>query len=304
MYRITPTDKRNINLAEKASERGDKVTALKYYLKAAENGIISAMLDCGCIYFEGRGGVEQDIDKAIEWFKKAGQLGSSAALNNIGYIYGTMGNHKAAISWYEKAANLGDVVAMLNLSNVYRNEYNNKNLAQKWLKKAETLNDTASIRKVAEYYFYEDIVSNHVDKAIKLYKKAINFGDTEAYKELGDLYFEIEDFKNAHDSYRDGATKGNVNCMFELGMMLFHVPNCFDPSKYWLTKAFLSGNRYALRVLGELHEEYGDFPKALRYYRKAVLNGIIDAAENVRKVKKYLKKNKPDYKLRLRSLDD
>ena len=301
---ITPQDKRNLNLAEKASERGDKATALKYYLKAAEVGIVSAMLDCGCIYFEGRGGVEQNIDKSIEWFTKAADNGNSAAMNNIGYIFDTLKKHDKAIFWYEKSAQLGDVVAMLNLSNTYRNSYQDKILAQRWLRKAESLTDTASIRKVAEYYFVEDVVSNHIDKAIRLYRKAIKMGDTEAYKELGDVYFELEDFESAHNAYRDGANRGNVNCMFELGMMLVYVKDCFKPAKYWLEQAFLNGNNYALRVLGELHEEYGDFPRALRYYRKAVLKGITDAAENVTKIKKYLKRHKPDYKLKVRLFED
>ena len=302
MYRLTPTDKRNITLAEKASERGDGETALKYYLKAAENGNVSAMIDCACIYFEGRKGVEKNVDKAIEWFKKAGQLGSSAALNNIGYIYGTMGNNKAAISWYEKAANLGDAVAMLNLSNIYRVEYPNINLAQKWLKKAESLTDTFSIRKVADYYFWEDVAYNHIDKAIKLYKKAIHLGDIEAYKELGDVFFGIEDFKNAHDTYRDGANAGNVECMVNLGMMLIYAPNCFEPAQYWLSKAIAYGDKEAVRYLGELYAEYEIYPKALRFYRKAVLNGIHDAAKDLEDIKKLIKRKKPDYKLKVREI--
>lgn len=303
MFQITPKDKRNLKLAEEAAERGDQVTALKYYLKAAENGIVSAMVDSACIYFEGKGGVEKDIDKSIEWFKKAGQLGSSAALNNIGYIYGTMGNYKAAISWYEKAANLGDVVAMLNLSNTYRNEYNNKILAQKWLKKAESLTDTAAIRRVAEFYFVEDFDKNHIGKAIELYKKAIGLGDTAAYKELGDLYFELDDFGRAHHVYNDGANAGNVECMTNLGMMLIYAPRCFEPAKYWLSKAVAHGDKDAIKFLGELYEEYKNFPKALRCYRKAVMHGVTEAAEDVAKVKKILKRRKLNYKLKLRTLD-
>ena len=304
MYTMTPTDRRNINLADKALKRQDRVTALKYYLKAAENGNDDAMVDCGRIYFEGIFGVEQDTEKAVEWFKKAGELGNSAALNNIGYIYNTNGNHKAAISWYEKAANLGDVVAMLNLSNTYLRDLNNKSKAREWLKKAESLTDTYSIRKVADYYFQEDVIKTHVDKAVSLYKKAIKLGDTQAYKELGDLFFQIDEYEDAHFYYQKGAAAGNVDCMVNLGMMLLCAPDCFAPSYYWLTKAVKMGDTYAMKVLCDLYEMYGNYAKALRWCRKAALAGEREAIDFLPTIKKRLKKHKSDYKLRLRNLAD
>ena len=302
MYKITPTDKRNINLAEKAFKLGDRATALKYYLKAAENGNDDAMVDCGRIYFEGIFGVEKNVAKALEWFKKAGQLGNSAALNNIGYIYSTMENHKVAISWYEKAANLGDVVAMLNISNSYRRDFNNKSKAREWLKKAESLQDTASIRKVADYYFQEDVIKRHIERAISLYRKAIKMGDLQAYKELGDLYFQLDEYANARKVYQEGAVAGNVDCMVNFGMILSCAPNCFEPAKYWLSKAVNKGDTFAIKMLGDLYEGYGEYAKALRWYRKAAYAGEREAIEYLPTIKKLLKKHKPDYKLRLREI--
>ncbi len=299
MPETTPKDKRNIKLAERAFKLGDRATALQYYLKAAKNGNVDAMIDCGRIYFEGIFGVEKNIDKAIEWFKKAGQLGNSAALNNIGYIYGTMEKHQAAISWYEKAANLGDVISMLNLSNTYRRDLQNKTKAREWLKKAESLQDTYSIRKVAEYYFQEDVIKTHINRAISLYKKAIKMGDTQAYKELGDLYFELNEFEDAHSAYQNGAIVGNVDCMVNLGMILLFAPNCFEPSKYWLQKAVSMGDTYAMKMLCDLYEFYGEYAKALRWCRKGALAGEKEAVEYLPTIKKRLKKNKPDYKLKL-----
>lgn len=304
MYELTPTDRRNIKLAERAFKMGDRATALQYYLKAAKNGNVDAMVDCGRIYFEGIFGVEKNIDNAIEWFKKAGDLGSSAALNNVGYIYGTLDNHKAAISWYEKAANLGDVVSMLNLSNTYRRDLKNKTKAREWLKKAESLQDTYSIRKVADYYFQEDVIKTHINKAISLYHKAIRMGDTQAYKELGDLYFEIDEFKDAHYAYEIGANEGNIDCMVNLGMMFLFAPDCFEPAKYWLCKAVENGDTYAMKILCDLYENYGDYAKALRWCRKGALAGEMDAIEYLPKIKKRLKKHKPSYKLQLRKIND
>ena len=303
MVRYASEDKKFLALADRAFERGDRKTALKYYLKAAEMGIVVAMVNCGCIYFEGEG-VEEDIDEALNWFHKAAEYGDATAANNIGYIYSSLDDYKEAVIWYEKAANLGDVVSMLNLSNLYRYKFYNKKKADYWLKKAESLNDTESIRRVADYYYSsENIVKNHTDKAIDLYKKAISLGDTEAYKELGDLYFAIEDFVNAHNTYRDGANADNVDCMFELGTMLIYAPNCFIPAQFWLKKAVLCGNKLAIKSLGELYERHKDYPKAMRCYRKAILNGV-DASESLQKVKKLFRKSKPNYKLKLRTITE
>ena len=304
MYQMTPTDKRNIKLAEKAFKIGDRVTALNYSLKAAENGNVNAMVDCGRIYFEGIFGVEQNIDKALEWYKKAGELGSSAALNNIGYIYNTMGKHQEALIWYEKAANLGDAVSMLNISNSYRRDFNNKEKAREWLKKAESLTDTYSIRKVADYYFQENVIKTHIDKAISLYHKAIKMGDTQAYKELGDLYFQLDEYENARKVYQKGASVGDVDCMIDLGMLLSCLPDGFEPAKYWLSKAVNKGDTFAMKMLGDLYEGYGEYAKALRWFRKAASAGEREAVEYLPKIKKLLKRHKPDYKLKVRSISD
>ena len=299
---MTPTDRRNINLANKAFGGGDRATALKYYLKAAENGNTDAMVDCGRIYFEGIYGVEQNVDKAMEWFKKAGQLGNPAALNNIGYIYSTMDNNKAAIYWYEKAANLGDVIAMLNLSNSYLRNFNNKIKAQEWLRKAESLPDTYSIRKVADYYFQENVIKNHVEKAITLYYKAIKMGDTQAYKELGTLYLQIGEYEKAQKVYQKGAISGNVDCMLHFGTLLLCTPDCFEPAQYWLKKAVSNGNIQAMKVLCDLYEGYDDYVTALRWCRKGALAGDREAIEYLPKIKRRLKKHKPDYRLKLREI--
>lgn len=305
MTEITPGMKRNLRLADKAFRTGDRVTALKYYLKAAESGNDSAMVDCGRIYFEGIFGVEKDVDKAMEWFQKAGELGNSAALNNIGYIYSTLGDDKEALIWYEKSANLGDVVAMLNVSTSYRRDFNNKRKAREWLKKAESLPDTYSIRKVADYYFQEDVIKTHIDRAISLYYKAINMGDTQAYKELGDVYFQLGEYHDAHNIYQKGAVAGNVDCMVNLGMMLFCAPNCFEPARYWLKKAIYKGNdTTAMKVLSDLYEMHGDYVNALRWCRKAALAGESESIESLPILKRRLKRHKPNYKLQVRDLED
>ena len=68
----------------------------------------------GMAYYEGER-VEQDFEKAADWFKKAAELGDFAAQRNLGYLYlkgkGVKKDKAEARKWLEKAAAQGDVYA-------------------------------------------------------------------------------------------------------------------------------------------------------------------------------------------------
>ncbi len=296
----TYTPEQYFKMACRASDKNDKITALKYYLEAANAGIVPAMMACGSLYFEELGGIEQDIEKAIYWFKKAADCGHAGAMNNVGYVFWTLKDYEEAIKWYKKSAEYNDATAMLNLADVYRNVYYDKKTAQYWLKKAESLKDSESIRLVAGYYAVENSIKDNLNKAIKLYQKAMSMDNLEAFNELGDLYMELDEFDSAQNCYFDGAKLGNVDCMANFGMMMTYAPECFEPAHYWLSKAIKHGNIIAMTLMGDLYREYKNYPKALRWYRKAVSAGDSNASENLQLVKKLLKRHKPNYKLRLR----
>ena len=139
-----------------------------------------------------------------------------------------------------------------------------------------------------------------LNKAIKLYQKAMSMDNLEAFNELGDLYMELDEFDSARNCYFDGARLGNVDCMANFGLMMTYAPECFEPAHYWLSKAIKHGNIVAMTLMGDLYKEYKNYPKALRWYRKAVSAGDDKATENLQLVKKLLKRHKPNYKLRLR----
>lgn len=288
---------KHFKTAEKAEGAGDNLKALEYYQKAAEGGVVPAMAACGNLYFKGGGGIEKNAEKAIQWFKKAADFGNTAAMNNIGYIYGTLENYEEALTWYEKSAALDNVTAMLNLSSVYKNQFQNKKIAAQWLKKAESLKDTDSIREVAGFYAADAENDRQINKAIKLYQKAIALGDVDAQRELGDFYFHLEEFEDAQNCYREAAKSGNIEAMINLGMMLSYMPNCSPEAHYWLNKAANSGNAEALRVLGAFYEEREDYHNALRTYRKAFHAGE-NVQEEIRQMKNKIKRGKFNYKLR------
>ena len=81
-----------------------------------------AMFNAGCYYYHGRNGFPQDMDKALELYHRAAELGYSTAYNSIGYAYsngqGVKADKKKAVYYYELAAMAGDADARYNLGNV------------------------------------------------------------------------------------------------------------------------------------------------------------------------------------------
>ena len=139
MYHIySEEDRQNYENAKIASENGERTKAFKYYLKAAEAGIVPAMTACGNMYLDGKG-TKKDLQKALEWFQKAAEFNNVTAINNIGYIHETQENYKEALKWYKRAAELNDAVAMMNLAGLYFMGWGtrkNEKLGQHWIDKA------------------------------------------------------------------------------------------------------------------------------------------------------------------------
>ena len=73
----------------------------------------------GNMHKDGYGGLQQDNEKAFEWWKKAAKQGVAHAQCNLGFMYhnghGVDVNYKKAIEWYEKAAKQGYAEAQSDL---------------------------------------------------------------------------------------------------------------------------------------------------------------------------------------------
>lgn len=84
-------------------------------LKAANNGGMDAQLAMGMIYMLGKFSNEKNPQKAVEWWEKAAEQGSTLALNNLGHAYSTgdLGavNTEKAKEYFKKSCELGNELA-------------------------------------------------------------------------------------------------------------------------------------------------------------------------------------------------
>ena len=60
--------------------------------------------------------IPKDQEEAVNWYRKAAELGDESAMINLGEAYknghGVPQDHVEAVNWYRKAAELGSVRAL------------------------------------------------------------------------------------------------------------------------------------------------------------------------------------------------
>ena len=95
----------------------DRAEALKWYRRAAEQGVAEAQFNLGNLYCTGQG-VPQDLAEARKWYLKAAEQGDAEAQYNLGVSYGTgqgvPQDNRLAYAWFHVAAAQGNEPARYN----------------------------------------------------------------------------------------------------------------------------------------------------------------------------------------------
>ncbi|MBF0127718.1 MAG: sel1 repeat family protein [Magnetococcales bacterium] len=90
---------------------------------AAEQGNAAAQTALGVMHYLGRGGVLQNYQEAVKWFRLAAEKGNAAAQSNLGVMYfkgeGVRQDHKEAARWLRQAAEQGNGSAQSSLGEIY-----------------------------------------------------------------------------------------------------------------------------------------------------------------------------------------
>lgn len=107
----------------KAYEAGDYAAAAAAWTPLAEGGDVAAMRNLGHLYRWGQG-VTQNVDTAMDWYRRAAEAGFDRAQTNLAAIYlqgdgGVPVNYDEALKWFAAAARQGNAVAQYNLGLMY-----------------------------------------------------------------------------------------------------------------------------------------------------------------------------------------
>lgn len=115
---------KNVEFAVEDYENFRDSASPKLYVKLvrikAERGDIVAQFNLGECYFKGHG-VEENLEQAVSWFRKAAEQGYPAAQYQLGRYYcsGVEMNFGQAVSWFRKAAEQGYVDAQYQMGQCY-----------------------------------------------------------------------------------------------------------------------------------------------------------------------------------------
>jgi uncharacterized protein len=265
--------------------------AAKWYLKAAQQGEISAQQAIGELYEFGEG-VQPDHVEALDWIRKATVEYPQSAMS-IAYAYkrglrksarhGCAGFDDApkdpvkAVEWYRIAAEAGYAMAQTELGELYQREPAVQNLeeALHWYRKAaETYGP--GMADLAHLYATGTGVPQDYAEAAKWYRKAVEQDGYSGQYELGLLYEQgfgvAQDRDKAMEFYYGAAARNNADAqrrLFALYEADLALPS--DPDKVisWYEAAAAEGNTRAQVGLG-LHYQFGRGVAANAYVARAL----------------------------------
>jgi len=225
----------------------------EYYLRAAEQGNVKAMIEVATSYMMGRGTKQNDAN-AINWLNKAIEFDKFHAPLMLGDCYwgghGVLKDPKQTFTFYNMAA-----------------EHNNP----------------IAIRKVANCYGVGYGVDKDPYKAFELYKKAADMGDVMSQYNVAVMYQEglgvVPDSNQAFNYFLKAANGGDPDAQAQIGFYYLEgkiVAADEEQANYWLTLASRNGCAQASAILSR--SEGGDINlEALA--RSAQAGNICDMIE-------------------------
>lgn len=218
----------------RAGGDGGQGEALRWYLKAAEQGNVYAQFNCGSCYDNGRG-TEADLHKAFDWYEKAAEQGHARAQACLGGCYangkGIWGDYGIAFYWYLKAAQQGHPGAQYSCGVLYQNGCGvekDEEKALDWYQKAAAQGHEKAKEKV------EEIQNTWNEGTLKIAASLLS-----EFREDG-----IVDGTFAAASIL--AKTGYAGAQYLCGMMCYRgegTEKNIPKARYWLQKAAQSNDK-------------------------------------------------------------
>ena len=280
----------------------DISTALKWYLKAAEQGNSSCMESVAQIYSGRTNGSEQikNSKKAEEWFKKAEK--ATVDKSNFDYeaYYSFLlneGRNKEAFEVLKRGAKNGRMLSLLDLANTYYwgEDYwlgdfgvsQDFLKAGEWFEKAADAGAAEAMMRMAEFCLYaQGNVQEDNDRAFQYLQNAVEKDDELPYAHLllGKCYYygwgTSENLRKAKEQFRIAADSYSTEAMYWLGIIYRDEGNGKEATK-WLQKAGDNDFSDGLLALGYMYLNGNavkqNYQRAYDFFKKAMGQGSADA---------------------------
>lgn len=257
--------------AKPAKEIADSLKLIK---SAADAGDPKAQSRVGTWYYTGRH-VEQNFDKAFEYYSKAAQQNEVSAIGNLGYLY----QHGLGVE-RDSVQALKQFFASI--------ENGNTSLLRKQTELADA-GDVFSCILLGRKYAQGK--PRDLNKAVAYLSRAAEKGDTNACRELAMLLLNSRKGAEAFRWFEKGADAGDITCIYYCGRMLrdggMGVRSNPQKGIAYLTRAADAGFPAAAYQLGQAYSAglgvARNIEKAREYFLSAAQAGNDNAAFNLAK---------------------
>lgn len=293
----------------------NKDIAIRLLSEAADHGCAQAAYRIGYMYDAGQCYVDQDLDKAVEWYQKAADLGYPDAdyqLTGIMFMkQGKWFDPSKAQKHLIKAADGGNRDAMRELGTMYAYGYNNfrrdPKKADAYLLKACEAGDQQAMINYANLCFEGQALPRNLQKAAYWFEKAAKEYNGQAQYALGcfygnGYYYEQDNAKAAY-WFQEAAEGGEPNAQYALACFYYEGRGVEKDNKKaaaWFQEAAEQGHPGAMaffgmfKVTGKDVEQ--DIEGGVQMLKDAADNGYVDAQFYLGKLYaegEYVEKNIP-----------
>ena len=238
---------------------------IKNVEKGAEKGFVKSMVLLGDMYKLGLHGVERDIIKAVEWYRKASLKGYGVASHHVGELYENgIGFHRdmnEAYAWFLKGAKQGYHHSQALVAKVYKDGMSMSGInvpsfkpdhesALYWFKILAENGILYGQYQLGQCYLHSELgVKQNLDEAFKYYTLAAEneILDAMTVERQGNLAVMIYG--------PDPITQSQYN----LGTMYVNgqgVQKDIKQGGYWLEKAAENGHKGAIGAINSLKESW------------------------------------------------
>jgi len=235
--------------AHQAYEQGDYANALIYGKIAGSGGDADAQALVGHILMRGKAGVADHSD-AVKWLLKAANQGHTDAMIALGELaLGSNGGLSPAdaVKWLTKAADQGRPEAMQALADIYlkgKGTAPDPAKGKNWLIKASNYGGATAMRRLGDQAF-----ETRPKDALAWYELAAQSGDNQAAYIAAIMYaenFEIKpDAAKAAALLKQAAEGGIPAAMADYGLMVYQgngAPKSATQAAKWFRKSAIAGD--------------------------------------------------------------
>ncbi|TWW69019.1 Protein sel-1 -like protein 1 [Takifugu flavidus] len=269
---------------------------IQYYQFLAEKGDVQAQVGLGQLHLHGGRGVEQNHQRAFDYFTQAANAGNTHAMAFLGKMYSDGSeflpqNNETALKYFKKASELGNPVGQSGLGMAYlygRGVPVNYDLALKYFQKAAEQGLVDGQLQLGTMYYNGVGVKRDYKQALKFFNLASQAGHVLAFYYLAQMHATgtgvmrschtaVELFKNvcergrwserlmtAYGSFREGETDAALVQYLLLAEQGYEVAQS--------NVAFILDQKGA-----KIFSENETYPRALLHWTRAAAQGYTVA---------------------------